>query len=166
MGLRFESSRIDLYFRSRSGSRGGSDEEDIGGFIVDEEGRPIERKKAKRKHIFEDSQRQLAEDIFGVAFDYEEFEEEEDKDETESDYSDEEDRPVKEKKKKKAKKTIFDIFDPNDLALGHYTDQDHEIRITDIPERMQLRAVPVTAVPEESDELDRLQTFICLYQQK
>merc|ERR1711972_1020605 len=123
--------------------------------IVDEEGRPIERKKAKRKHIFEDSQRQLAEDIFGVAFDYEEFEEEEEKDETESEYSDEEDRPVKEKKKKKSKKTIFDIFDPNDLALGHYTDQDHEIRITDIPERMQLRAVPVTAVPEDSDELDR-----------
>merc|ERR1719412_624044 len=137
--------------RSSAMSREGSDE-DIGNFIVDEEGRPIERKKAKRKHIFEDSQRQLAEDIFGVAFDYEEFE---DKDETESDYSDEEDRPVKEKKKKKAKKTIFDIFDPNDLALGHYTDQDHEIRITDIPERMQLRAVPVTAVPEDSDELDR-----------
>ena len=62
---------------------------------------------------------------------------------------------MKEKKKKKSKKTIFDIFDPNDLALGHYTDQDHEIRITDIPERMQLRAVPVTAVPEDSDELDR-----------
>merc|ERR1712013_821390 len=61
----------------------------------------------------------------------------------------------KEKKKRKTAKTIFDIFDPNDLALGHYTDQDHEIRITDIPERMQLRAVPVTAVPEDSDELDR-----------
>merc|ERR1712106_638910 len=58
-----------------SASRGGegSDEEDISNFIVDEEGRPIERKKAKRKHIFEDSQRQLAEDIFGVAFDYDEF---------------------------------------------------------------------------------------------
>merc|ERR1711881_137900 len=59
--------------RSVSGG-GGSDEEDIDNFIVDEEGRPIERKKSKRKHIFEDSQRQLAEDIFGVAFDYEEFE--------------------------------------------------------------------------------------------
>merc|ERR1719342_195952 len=88
--------------RKDSASEMASDGEDIGGFIVDEQGRPIERKKAKKKHIFEDSQRQLAEDIFGVAFDYEEFEEEEDKDETESDYSDEEGRPVKEKKKKKS----------------------------------------------------------------
>ena len=137
--------------RARSAS---PEEGDIGDFIVDEDGRPIERKKTKRKHIFEDSQRQLAEDIFGVAFDYEEFEEEE-KEESESDYSDDEERPVKEKKKKKTKKTIFDIFDPNDLALGHYTDHDQQIRNTDIPERMQLRTVPVTAVPEDSDELDR-----------
>merc|ERR1712240_330882 len=71
--------------RSVSGG-GGSDEEDIDNFIVDEEGRPIERKKSKRKHIFEDSQRQLAEDIFGVAFDYEEFEEQPEE-ESESDYS-------------------------------------------------------------------------------
>ena len=61
----------------------------------------------------------------------------------------------KEKKKRKTAKTIFDIFDPHDLAMGHYTDQDHEIRNTDIPERMQVRQVPVTAVPEDSDELDR-----------
>ena len=38
---------------------------------MDEEGKPIERKKSRKKHIFDDSQRQLAEDIFGVAFDYE-----------------------------------------------------------------------------------------------
>merc|ERR1712126_758190 len=127
-----------------------SDGEDIGGFIVDEQGRPIERKKAKRKHIFEDSQRQLAEDIFGVAFDYDEFEQYDQKsDESESDdYDDDEldeDKIRKrDKKRKKTAKTIFDIFDPHDLAMGHYTDQDHEIRNTDIPERMQLRQVPVT----------------------
>merc|ERR1712130_777413 len=146
-----------------SASRGGdgSDEEDISNFIVDEEGRPIERKKAKRKHIFEDSQRQLAEDIFGVAFDYDEFEQYDQKsDESESDDYDDDDMDEekirrKEKKKRKTAKTIFDIFDPHDLAMGHYTDQDHEIRNTDIPERMQLRQVPVTAVPEDSDELDR-----------
>ena len=33
-----------------------TDNEDISDFIVDEEGRPIERKKTKKKHIFEDSQ--------------------------------------------------------------------------------------------------------------
>merc|ERR1719420_2806015 len=85
--------------RSRSGSRGGSDEEDIGGFIVDEEGRPIERKKAKRKHIFEDSQRQLAEDIFGVAFDYDEFEQYDEK--SESDVSEDYDSEDEERVRKK-----------------------------------------------------------------
>ena len=43
--------------------------------------------------------------------------------------------------RKKPAKTIFDIFDPFDLEQGHYTDQDQEIRNTDIPERMQLRKV-------------------------
>merc|ERR1711872_330598 len=154
-----------------SASRGGdgSDEEDISNFIVDEEGRPIERKKAKRKHIFEDSQRQLAEDIFGVAFDYDEFEQYDQKsDESESDdYDDDEldeDKIRKrDKKRKKTAKTIFDIFDPHDLAMGHYTGQDHEIRNTDIPERMQLRQVPVTTVPEDSDELDREAEWIYKY---
>merc|ERR1719347_643129 len=146
--------------RKDSASEMASDGEDIGGFIVDEQGRPIERKKAKKKHIFEDSQRQLAEDIFGVAFDYDEFEQYEDAEESESeDYDDEdmdEDRPrKKEKRKKKPTKTIFDIFDPHELTMGHYTETDHEIRNTDVPERMQLRQVPVTAVPDESDELDR-----------
>merc|ERR1712025_17554 len=68
-----------------------TDDEDISGFIVDEEGKPIERKKTRRKHIFEDSQRQLAEDIFGVAFDYDEFDQYEEKsDVSESDEYDEE----------------------------------------------------------------------------
>merc|ERR1739845_20130 len=99
--------------RSSAMSREGSDE-DIGNFIVDEEGRPIERKKAKKKHIFEDSQRQLAEDIFGVAFDYDEFEQYDDEKEdlSESDeYEDEDDEErirKKEKKKKRTTKTIFD----------------------------------------------------------
>ena len=58
-------------FRARSGS--GSDEagSDVDDFIVDDEGNPIQRKKQRKKHIFDDSARQLAEDIFGVAFDYE-----------------------------------------------------------------------------------------------
>ena len=144
--------------RSSAMSREGSDE-DIGNFIVDEEGRPIERKKAKKKHIFEDSQRQLAEDIFGVAFDYDEFEQYDEKSESDQsdDYEDEDEEKIrrKEKRKKKSTKTIFDIFDPHDLALGHYTDLDDEIRRTDVPERMQLRQVKVTAVAEDSDELDR-----------
>lgn len=57
-------------------------------------------------------------------------------------------------KKKATKKTIFDIYEPSELKRGHFTDLDNEIRKTDIPERMQLRQVPVTAVPEGSHELD------------
>merc|ERR1712156_763723 len=91
--------------RSRSGSRGGSDEEDISNFIVDEEGRPIERKKTKRKHIFEDSQRQMAEDIFGVAFDYDEFDQYDEKsDVSESDEYDDEDDEERVRRKEKKKK--------------------------------------------------------------
>ena len=60
---------VNVIFPDRSGS--GDDEDDVNDFIVDEEGKPIEKKKSKKRHIFEDSQRQLAEDIFGVAFDYE-----------------------------------------------------------------------------------------------
>ena len=134
-----------------------SDEDDIGGFIVDEEGKPIERKKKKKTYRFDDSQRQLAEDIFGVAFDYEEFDQFDDKsDVSESDdYDDDEEFQERRKKgRKKKKTTIFDKFEPYDLAMGHYTDQDQEIRMTDVPERMQLRQIPVTTVSEESDELD------------
>ena len=36
---------------------------------------PIQREKKRTRHIFSDSARQNAEDIFGVAFDYGEFEE-------------------------------------------------------------------------------------------
>merc|ERR1712173_253716 len=78
--------------RDSAASREITDDEDISNFIVDEEGRPIERKKTKRKHIFEDSQRQMAEDIFGVAFDYDEFDQYDQKtDESESDDYDDDD---------------------------------------------------------------------------
>lgn len=40
------------------------------------------------------------------------------------------------------------------MKRGHFTDLDNEIRKTDIPERMQLRQIPVTSVPEGSSELD------------
>jgi transcription elongation factor SPT6 len=136
----------------RGGDSGGSgvDESDDDGFIVDEEGKPIERKKVKKKHIFDDASKQMAEDIFGVAFDYEEFEQYEGSGpESASDADDVEDmdedelgeRRAARRRRKKPAKTIFDIFDPYELEKGHYTDLDQEIRTTDIPERMQLRQV-------------------------
>ena len=111
---------------------------------------------------------QEAQDIFGVDFDYDEFgkygeedyeEEEEEEEEEEDEYMDDEDaerprRPKKQLKKKTTRKSIFEIYEPSELKRGHFTDMDNEIRNTDIPERMQLRTVPVTPVAEGSDELD------------
>ena len=92
----------------------------------------------------------MAEDIFGVAFDYDEFAEYDEGSggESEASEEDEEDedeiggeRRERRRRRKKPAKTIFDIFDPYELEKGHYTDLDQEIRSTDIPERMQLRQV-------------------------
>ncbi|XP_012270306.1 transcription elongation factor SPT6 [Orussus abietinus] len=141
-----------------------SDEDD---FIVDDDGRPIAEKRKKKKPIFSDAALQEAQDIFGVDFDYDEFgkygeedyEEEEEEDEEDEYVDDVGDgdrprRPKKQPKKKTTRKSIFEIYEPSELKRGHFTDLDNEIRNTDIPERMQLRSVPVTAVPEGSDELD------------
>jgi len=155
--------------QSGSGRESDEDEDGIQDFIVDEDGQPIKQKKSRKKHIFDDSQRQLAEDIFGVAFDYEEFEQFEGSggESSEEDYDEEdeeaEQKRLERKKRRKPAKTIFDIFDPFDLEQGHYTDLDQEIRTTDIPERMKLRQVPVTTVPEDSDELDREAEWIYKY---
>merc|ERR1712173_579975 len=72
--------------QGEGGDDSGSD--DVDDFIVDEEGRPMKKDRKKKHHIFSDSARQAAEDIFGVAFDYGEFEgygEDEDEDAEEED---------------------------------------------------------------------------------
>ncbi|XP_073971663.1 transcription elongation factor Spt6 isoform X2 [Rhodnius prolixus] len=160
-----------------SSTRGGLqqdryDEEDVEGdysdaddFIVDDEGRPIADKRKKRK-IFSDAALQEAQDIFGVDFDYDDFEkygEDEYEEDEEDEYDDIDDeaeeterrrKPKKTTKKKPTRKSIFEIYEPSELKRGHFTDFDNTIRNTDMPERMQLREVPVTSVPEGSDELD------------
>ena len=50
------------------------------------------------------------------------------------------------KKKKGKRKTIFEMYEPAELEMRHFTEQDNEIRNTDIPERMQLRGFPVRLV--------------------
>lgn len=44
------------------------------------------------------------------------------------------------------------IYEPIELEQSHYTDFDHEVRVTDMPERFQLRTVPIC--PTEEGELD------------
>ncbi|XP_044574909.1 transcription elongation factor SPT6 isoform X1 [Cotesia glomerata] len=152
------------------GSEGEYSEDDD--FIVGDDDRPIGDKRRKKK-VFEDAALQEAQDIFGVDFDYDNFEkfgedEYEEEDEDEDDYVDDEgvERPrrhKKQSKKKPSKKTIFEVYEPSELKRGHFTDLDNEIRNTDIPERMQLRSMPITPVPEGSDELDHEAEWI--YQQ-
>merc|ERR1712198_213374 len=101
-------------------------------------------------------------DIFGCDFDYGEFEqyddweEGEDEEEEEDDEYDEddEDRPQRRKKEKRKtiKKSIYEVFEPSELERGHLTDQDQEIRKSDIPERFQLRQIPVTRTRIEGED--------------
>lgn len=145
-----------------------SDEEEEGEydedavFIVDEEGKPFARQK--KKPVFEDEGLEAARDIFGCDFDYGEFEQyedwdEEDEDEAEDDeYEEDEDgearerRRTRKERRKQVKKSIYEVFEPSELERGHLTDQDHEIRKLDMPERFQLRQIPVTRTRGEGDD--------------
>ncbi|CAK1551238.1 unnamed protein product [Leptosia nina] len=142
-------------------------ESDADDFIVDDDGRPIAERKKKRKPIFTDASLQEGQDIFGVDFDYDEFEnyrEEDEEDEEDGyltdDYMEEDDeegerrRLKKGKAKRPSKKSIFEIYEPSELKRSHFTDLDNEIRKTDVPERMQIREVPITPVEEGSTELE------------
>ncbi|XP_049873145.1 transcription elongation factor SPT6 [Pectinophora gossypiella] len=140
------------------------DESDADDFIVDDDGKPI-KKKTRRKPIFTDASLQEGQDIFGVDFDYDEFEkygeedyeDEEDEDEYLEDDEEEEGerrRTKKGKPKRPSKKSIFEIYEPSELKRSHFTDLDNEIRKTDVPERMQIREVPITPVEEGSTELE------------
>ncbi|KAM7309648.1 transcription elongation factor SPT6 [Ixodes scapularis] len=145
--------------REASGSELESDPDD---FIVDDDGQPITKGKKKRHIKYTDSALQEAQDIFGVDFDFDEFskyQDEYDEEMEEEEYEDEEEegearpRPKKTARKRPTKKSIFEVYEPVELERGHFTDRDNEIRATDIPERFQLRAVPVTSAPE--DEISR-----------
>ncbi|XP_034662685.1 transcription elongation factor SPT6-like [Drosophila subobscura] len=140
-------------------------ESDADDFIVDDNGRPIAEKKKKRRPIFTDASLLEGQEIFGVDFDYDDFSIYEE-DEYEDEVAGGDDHRVKKKKalkKKVAKKTIFDIYEPSELKRGHFTDLDNEIRKRDMPERMQLRQVPVTPVPAGSMELDEEADWIYQY---
>ncbi|KZC13000.1 Transcription elongation factor SPT6 [Dufourea novaeangliae] len=159
-----ERSEVSHGHRTEAEAFDEEDSEDEDDFIVDGDGVPITEKRKKKRPIFSDAALQEAQDIFGIDFDYDEFgkygeDEFEEEEEEEDEYLQEEseERPRRSKKhlkKKSTKKSIFEIYEPSELIRGHFTDVDNEIRTTDIPERMQLRSVPITPTVEGSDELD------------
>ncbi|XP_005089175.1 transcription elongation factor SPT6 isoform X2 [Aplysia californica] len=134
------------------------EESDVDDFIVDEEGNSISKGKKKKKHkIHSDAALQEAQEIFGVDFDFAEFDkydedeedfEEEDEYEEDEEGEDGETRRSKKGKKKATKKSIFDVFEPSELETGHFTDADNVIRSADLPERFQLRRVPVKSAAD------------------
>lgn len=136
------------------------EEDEMAGFIVDEDGEPIHGQKKKKKHIIHsDSALQEAQEIFGVDFDPEEFEDfgPEEEEDFDDDYADEDDedmegRKKKQGRKKRSKMGIYDVYEPTELERGFFTEKDQDIRAADIPERFQLRQVPVK--PTEEGELE------------
>uniref|UniRef100_A0A674NP27 SPT6 homolog, histone chaperone and transcription elongation factor n=1 Tax=Takifugu rubripes TaxID=31033 RepID=A0A674NP27_TAKRU len=128
----------------------------------DEEGEDEESGKIKDLGEAEKEKSQLctvalqeAQEIFGGDFDFADFEadmyeqgEEEEEDQDEESW----DRPKKQTKRRLGRKSIFELYEPSELESSHMTDQDNEIRTTDMPERFQLRSIPVK--PAEDDELE------------
>ncbi|VDI00276.1 transcription elongation factor SPT6 [Mytilus galloprovincialis] len=136
------------------------EEDEMAGFIVDEDGEPIHGQRKKKKHIIHsDSALQEAQEIFGVDFDPGEFEDfgPEEEEDFEDEYADEDDEDMegkrkKDRRKKRSKMGIYDVYEPTELERGFFTDKDQEIRSADIPERFQLRQIPVK--PTEEGELE------------
>uniref|UniRef100_A0A2K6TY16 SPT6 homolog, histone chaperone and transcription elongation factor n=1 Tax=Saimiri boliviensis boliviensis TaxID=39432 RepID=A0A2K6TY16_SAIBB len=135
---------------------------DIDDFIVDDDGQPLKKPKWRKKLPgYTDAALQEAQEIFGVDFDYDEFEKYNEYDEElEEEYEYEDDeaegeirvRPKKTTKKRVSRRSIFEMYEPSELESSHLTDQDNEIRATDLPERFQLRSIPVKGA--EDDELE------------
>ncbi|BHF60733.1 Transcription elongation factor SPT6 [Sparganum proliferum] len=105
---------------------------------------------------------QQAQDIFGVDFDFEEFEQyDQDRPSDVSsasddyEYDDDDTSVARMGKRKRAAKAaaqdkVYELFDPSDLARAFYSPQDERIRCTDLPERCQLRAVPIRRLDPQS----------------
>nr|XP_020473692.1 transcription elongation factor SPT6 [Monopterus albus] len=151
-----EGEAVDESLQQADDDEEGEDEEsDIDDFIVDDDGQPITKKRGKKFPGYTDAALQEAQEIFGGDFDFADFDgdlydqgEEEEEDQEEESW----DRPKKQTKRRLGRKSIFEIYEPSELESSHMTDQDNEIRSADMPERFQLRSIPVK--PAEDDELE------------
>lgn len=130
---------------------------DMGDFIVDDRtGAPPTR--PSKRIVHKDAALQQAQNIFGVDFDLSEFEAfrksrvggDDYSDESEYEYSDEEEgSKARRSKHRRAPSNlvmddrVYELFDPSDLERAYYSQADERIRKTDVPERFQLRQVPV-----------------------
>lgn len=142
----------------------GSESEDDN-FIVDDHDQPIVSRQRTKKGDFADHAVLKAQDVFGVDFDFDEVQNYDENGEFDDDIEDEYEEGIdgraaepgaKKEKHRAAKKSIFELYEPSELERSHLTEVDNEIRNNDLPERFQLRAVPVTCcndseIREESE---------------
>lgn len=155
---------------------GHSEDEEDDNFIVDDNDRPIiNRQRTKKSERFTDQALQQAQDIFGVEFDYDEvnnydengeFDEELEEDEYgEEGIDDSRAREATGKKKKKrtSRKSIFELYEPAELERSHLTSLDNDIRNNDLPERFQLRTVPITQCSENEIRMESAWIYKNLY---
>ncbi|KAJ8396463.1 hypothetical protein AAFF_G00017690 [Aldrovandia affinis] len=152
-----EGEAVDMPLHHADDEEEDEEESDIDDFIVDDDGQPLRKPKwGKKLPGYTDAALQEAQEIFGGDFDFAEFDTEayDNAEEEEEEDPDEEswDRPKKQTKKRVGRRSIFEIYEPSELESSHMTDQDNEIRSTDMPERFQLRSIPVK--PAEDDELE------------
>ncbi|CAH8528420.1 unnamed protein product [Dicrocoelium dendriticum] len=136
------------------------DYDDMDDFIVDDR-RGEAPARATRRIVHKDAALQQAQDIFGVDFNLAEFEAfrkgrtgvDEDSEASEAEYSeDEESASVTDRKHRRRRgkldldDKVYELFDPSDLERAYYSQADERIRKTDIPERFQLRQVPIQVI--------------------
>lgn len=130
------------------------DSDDEAGFIVDDHDRPISRPRKKKSYRYNDEALQQAQDVFGLDFDFDEFDNYDnyDEEEEEDDYEDEEgagDDDGRARRRSRAgrksqRKSIYEVYEPAELEKSFLNEQDKKITSLDIPERFQLRSMPVT----------------------
>ncbi|THD22694.1 putative suppressor of ty, partial [Fasciola hepatica] len=138
--------------------------DDIRDFIVDDRANEAPT-KAPRRIVHKGAALQQAQSIFGVDFDMSEFEAfrkgpaegDEYSEESEPEYSDDEEATARPRRKSRKSRSnlimddrVYEFFDPSDLERAYYSLADDRIRKTDIPERFQLRQVPVHRVDPSS----------------
>jgi transcription elongation factor SPT6 len=134
-----------------------SDDDDFDGFIVGDDGRPIDQRKGG---MFSEPALMEAQEIFGVDFNPADFglaSDDEDAND-ENVYRESDDEAAEEgtksyqRKKSRKNRSIYDVYEPSELERSHFTDTDKTIRVVDVPERFQLRSVPIQN--SEEGELD------------
>lgn len=137
----------------------GEESDGMDDFIVDNlrPGGTGARQKSHMMH--QDPSLQQAQSIFGVDFDFGEFDQygRNDSDASEeTEYEDEDDiaggrrRKARPELKVASQDRVYELFDPADLARYFCSAEDQRIHITDVPERFQLRAIPVRQLNPES----------------